>query len=126
MEGAISRSCSLTTRERSRTALKLHFQLIPSAPGFFWGTPRDSQGGLEEIQGGVSVLASAGDERKEASLDYLAFFRDYSHRVYPSLVANGTSEMAIRKKIVLEVLEKGDISISVFLEKVSIEYSKDE
>lgn len=34
MEGAISSRCSLATRERSRTALKLHFQLIPWAPGF--------------------------------------------------------------------------------------------
>lgn len=100
MEGAIS--TTLTTRERSRTALKLHFQLIPPAPGFIWATPQDSHGALKEIQGEVSVLASAGDEKcdegKEAILDYLSVFRDYSHRVYPSLVANSTSEMAVKKK----------------------------
>lgn len=61
-------------------------------------TPRDSHGALKEIQGEVSVLASAGDEEcdegKEAILDYLAFFRDYSTGIiqwnYPSLVANST------------------------------------
>lgn len=106
MEGAISSSSSLTTRERSKTALKLHFQLIPWAPGFIWGTG-DSPGGLKEEQGDISVLAPTGeegcDEGKEAILDFWAFFHDYSHRVYPSLVANSTSEM---EKIILDVLEK--------------------